>query len=124
MVGTMLYFNEDVVVKTKVPATSVPQEFLRNNEGSTANYAWIESRGTKTTIPFVKNNEFDYAWVLGFLGEEKSRKWAWLIFHSFCNFSGNRCKQRSEHDGWFGWSGNRNLGYHRSNSSHFGFPLG
>lgn len=86
MVGTMLYFNEDVVVKTKVPAASVPQEFLQNSEGSTANYAWVESRGTKTTIPFVKNNEFDYAWVLGFLGEEGSKKWAWLIFIPFVIF--------------------------------------
>lgn len=86
MVGTMLYFNDDVVVKTKVAAESVPQEFLQNSEGSTENFAWVESRGTKTTIPFVKNNEFDYAWVLGFLGEEESRKWAWLIFIPFVIF--------------------------------------
>jgi len=34
----------------------------------------------KTTIPFVKNNEFDYAWLLGFFDRKTARKWAWLIF--------------------------------------------
>ena len=33
----------------------------------------------KTTIPFVKNNEFDYSELLSFLGKNY-RKWAWLIF--------------------------------------------
>ena len=32
-----------------------------------------------TTIPFVKNNEFDYADILAWAGE-KAADWAWLIF--------------------------------------------
>src|SRR5690606_29963951 len=40
----------------------------------------IESvKSTKTTIPFFKNNEFDYSVLLKFLGEGYS-KWAFLIF--------------------------------------------
>lgn len=86
MVGCMLYFNEDVVVKTKVALDSVDQGVTQNSERTQSNFEWVESRGTKTTIPFIKNNEFDYAWILGFLGEAGSRKWAWLIFIPFVIF--------------------------------------
>ena len=39
----------------------------------------IEEKSTATTIPFVKNNEFDYAELLAWTGEGYE-KWAWLIF--------------------------------------------
>jgi phospho-N-acetylmuramoyl-pentapeptide-transferase len=38
-----------------------------------------EVKSTKTTIPFIKNHEFDYAFVVGFLGE-KARIWRWLVY--------------------------------------------
>lgn len=41
--------------------------------------AGVEEKSTATTIPFVKNNEFDYAEVLSFMGDGYE-KWAWLIF--------------------------------------------
>jgi phospho-N-acetylmuramoyl-pentapeptide-transferase len=44
-----------------------------------AEYSKKEEHSTKTTIPFVKNNEFDYSELLGFLGD-KAKDWAWLIF--------------------------------------------
>lgn len=34
---------------------------------------------TKTTIPFVKGNEFDYAWLISWMGEW-TRNWVWLIY--------------------------------------------
>lgn len=42
-------------------------------------YANVDHKSTTTTIPFLKNNEFDYALLIGFLGE-KAQKWAWLVF--------------------------------------------
>ncbi|MEA3318082.1 MAG: phospho-N-acetylmuramoyl-pentapeptide-transferase, partial [Bacteroidota bacterium] len=39
-------------------------------------------KSTKTTIPFFKNNEFDYAYLISFIGE-KSAKWAWLVYVLF-----------------------------------------
>jgi len=42
-------------------------------------YSTVDTKSMKTTIPFVKNNEFDYSWLLAFLGEGY-QKWAWLIF--------------------------------------------
>ncbi len=74
LVGTMLYFNSDVMIKQKVEVgktvimgKSIPQ------------YEWQETRELKTTIPFVKDNEFDYADLLWFLGED-ANKYAWLVF--------------------------------------------
>lgn len=42
-------------------------------------YATVDVKSTKTTIPFVKNNEFDYAVLLSWMGGDYS-KWAFLIF--------------------------------------------
>src|SRR5690606_11631054 len=87
MVGTMLYFDDTVVIKQKVEVESVAETTdTQTDIERTTKYEWKESRGTKTTIPFVKNNEFDYAWVLGFLGEENAKKWAWLVFIPFVIF--------------------------------------
>jgi phospho-N-acetylmuramoyl-pentapeptide-transferase len=81
IVGSLLYFNDDVVIKEKVPVDSVSIT-VQNEKGefsSEKSYEWKETKSTKTTIPFIKNNEFDYKWVLGFLGDD-AEKWAWLIF--------------------------------------------
>ncbi len=43
-------------------------------------YEWVEKHSVVTTIPFIKNNEFNYAWLLGFLSKENAAKWAWLVF--------------------------------------------
>jgi phospho-N-acetylmuramoyl-pentapeptide-transferase len=40
----------------------------------------MERKSTKTTIPFVKNNEFDYAWLVSFINEEHRRPFTWVIF--------------------------------------------
>jgi phospho-N-acetylmuramoyl-pentapeptide-transferase len=81
IVGSLLYFNDDVIIKEKVPVDSVSIT-VQNEKGefsSEKSYEWKETKSTKTTIPFIKNNEFDYKWVLGFLGDD-AEKWAWLIF--------------------------------------------
>jgi phospho-N-acetylmuramoyl-pentapeptide-transferase len=41
-------------------------------------YVTKDIKSTTTTIPFVKNNEFDYANIVGFLGEN-AVKWSWLV---------------------------------------------
>ncbi|WP_448519905.1 phospho-N-acetylmuramoyl-pentapeptide-transferase [Rhodoflexus sp.] len=56
IVGTTLYFNDYVVVRDyddKVTAENVVQAVRQGN--------FADVKSTKTTIPFVKNNEFDYA---------------------------------------------------------------
>lgn len=42
----------------------------------------IEEKSTKTTIPFVKNNEFDYADLVSWIGDDY-KNYAWLVFIPF-----------------------------------------
>ncbi|KYG79592.1 phospho-N-acetylmuramoyl-pentapeptide-transferase [Roseivirga ehrenbergii] len=54
LVGAVLYFNDDVVVREFNP---VPQE---QTISVTEAPNYVDSKSTTTTIPFVKNNELDY----------------------------------------------------------------
>jgi phospho-N-acetylmuramoyl-pentapeptide-transferase len=81
IVGSLLYFHDDVVIKEKVPVDST-EIIMQNEKGelsSQKSYEWRTTKSTKTNIPFIKNNEFDYKWLLGFLGDN-AEKWAWLVF--------------------------------------------
>ncbi len=72
LVGALLFFNQDVVSKRKV--------YDPNQEGTEAAFEWVEEKTVNTTIPFIKNNEFNYSWLLGFLSKDTAKKWAWLVF--------------------------------------------
>jgi phospho-N-acetylmuramoyl-pentapeptide-transferase len=79
IVGSMLYFSDNVVVKEKVyagPQTVYDEVMQDPEEGDKREFVWVEHKATTTTIPFVKNNEFDYAWLL----PESLKDYAWLIF--------------------------------------------
>ncbi|MFM2370062.1 MAG: hypothetical protein RL619_2383 [Bacteroidota bacterium] len=75
IVGSVLYFNAGVTVRTD---TSTSDIFKVPTE-TVIMPAPIEEKSTATTIPFFKNNEFDYAELLAWTGEGYE-KWAWLIF--------------------------------------------
>lgn len=75
IVGSVLYFNPGVTVRKDTQRTNILQP---NTEVVTASVA-MEEKSTATTIPFFKNNEFDYADLLSFMGEGYEN-WAWLIF--------------------------------------------
>ena len=81
IVGLTLMINEDVVIREKVFNDAEKSQEVVENATETTNrdYKIVENKSTKTTIPFFKNNEFDYAYFVGFLGE-KSKKWAWVVF--------------------------------------------
>jgi phospho-N-acetylmuramoyl-pentapeptide-transferase len=82
-VGLILFFHPDVVIMEKEanPDYVKTEEVLRIENSSTVNkYKKIETgKSTKTTIPFIKNNEFDYAILLKWVGKDY-KKWAWLIY--------------------------------------------
>jgi len=74
IVGTILYFNEDVVVKQKVMDVNAPAHIsyeIQNDVETKVveNYTWKEVKSTLTTIPFFKNNEFDYASLTKWAGK-------------------------------------------------------
>ena len=80
IVGATLYFHPGVYVKENTDNTNQKSLFGRNVQDDIANtYHWESTKSTKTTIPFVKNNEFDYSWLLFFMGD-KAKDYAWLVF--------------------------------------------
>ena len=54
-------------------------EVRHDNVFEEVRYHAVEKKSTKTTIPFVKNNNFDYAQLVNWAGEYKEEA-AWLPF--------------------------------------------
>ncbi|MCW3104551.1 MAG: phospho-N-acetylmuramoyl-pentapeptide-transferase [Bacteroidetes bacterium] len=86
IVGITLYFNDGVVIKEKVFAGRQVAFGVEDSNTMVASgqavYSNEQTKSMKTTIPFVKNNEFDYSSLLSFMGDGYA-KWAWLIFIPF-----------------------------------------
>jgi len=70
--GVMLT-NDDVVIKTENHSTEIQSQ---KPLGERFN---APEKSLKTTIPMVKNNEFDYAWILKVVNKEWD-KYGWVIF--------------------------------------------
>nr|WP_315124448.1 phospho-N-acetylmuramoyl-pentapeptide-transferase [uncultured Capnocytophaga sp.] len=76
IVGATLYFNENVTIKSeKTGIGRVRTELVSQGVEN----AVPEVKSTKTTIPFVKNNEFDYASLISWAGENYQH-YVWLVF--------------------------------------------
>ena len=76
IVGTTLFFHNDVTIKEKIPA-HIQVESLAGPQSSIRFYP--ETKSTKTTIPFVKSNEFDYADLITWIHPDLG-KYAWIVF--------------------------------------------
>ena len=76
IVGTTLYFHQDVTIKEKIPASQ--QEIVVNQQSHLPQFL-PEAKSTKTTIPFVKQNEFDYADLITWISPSLE-KYAWVVF--------------------------------------------
>ena len=64
IIALILSFHPDVVIKEKVETNGlIAADDLRIDENGNI-YQWKEAKSSKTTIPFVKDNEFDYGWLL------------------------------------------------------------
>ena len=80
IVGTVMCFSQDVVIREKI---STPTEKVYVNSTGQTVVERVETavmdptpqKTTKTTIPFIKDNEFDYGWLVG--GNELL---TWLLY--------------------------------------------
>jgi phospho-N-acetylmuramoyl-pentapeptide-transferase len=72
IVGATLYFHPNVTIKDDIVLKKQGIETVIKTTSP-------EVKSMETTIPFMKNNTFDYAEVLYFIGDDY-QKWAWLIF--------------------------------------------
>jgi phospho-N-acetylmuramoyl-pentapeptide-transferase len=81
IVGLTLYFSNDVLIRERIrisPEEAAVSDYkIIESEGKY--YEIIDQKSNLTTIPFLKNNEFDYSWLVWFMGEKASR-YAWLAF--------------------------------------------
>ena len=83
IVGVTLYVSDDVLIREKVSisevgvVTSTVDEVFVSENSQTVLTKDIKS--TKTTIPFFKNNEFDYAWF-GALFGDYAEEIGWIVF--------------------------------------------
>lgn len=74
IVGSILYFHNGVTIKEQLPKNQ--QVVLQNGVKKIFGDA---HKSTKTTVPFMKNNELDYANFLSFLGDGYE-KYGWIVF--------------------------------------------
>jgi len=80
IVGLTMYFNSDVVIREKYnEQTVIENKANANCETGSDDIFRAEERSFKTTIPFVKNNQFDYSWLLSWMGDGYE-KYTWIIF--------------------------------------------
>lgn len=74
IVGVTMYFHPDVEVKRKyadatvINRNNVEQNFMPDEKISVS------------TVPFTKNNEFDYSGILFWMDDAKAHEWAWIVF--------------------------------------------
>jgi phospho-N-acetylmuramoyl-pentapeptide-transferase len=88
LVGAVMWWHPDVVVKEPVPQPDVTVRSIQERaDGSgtveviehlAADPVWVTRKSTETTIPFIKDNAFDYAWLTGWLPGGPA--WGWMLF--------------------------------------------
>ncbi|MEY2938528.1 MAG: hypothetical protein RL062_1117 [Bacteroidota bacterium] len=64
IVASMLYWNPSVTIKERLDHSATTADVVEQTGQSSASANWEENKNIKTTIPFIKDNEFDYSWLL------------------------------------------------------------
>jgi phospho-N-acetylmuramoyl-pentapeptide-transferase len=79
IVGLTLVFNESVVIKEKANVGSAVVTASEDGQQELVVNFKEEAKSTKTTIPFFKNNEFDYVQLISWIGPD-AKKYVWILF--------------------------------------------
>ncbi len=81
IVGAVLYSSDQVYVRKKVPAEQVQTIAVGNPQEKAAvqKTTYRNIKAPVTTIPFVKNHEFNYNSLVGFV-KKNQKVWGWLVF--------------------------------------------
>ena len=85
LVGLVFYFSSNVKIAENVSVSDLSLRQKTELLDPQVNYSahaeiTLEKKSTKTTIPFVKNNEFDYKWLVSFVGEPLRQPLTWVVF--------------------------------------------
>ncbi len=83
IVGATVYFHPDIQTKVEIPGaliSKVKKEQVAVVEDTQGKFHYMLDRKLpNTTIPFVKDNEFNYSSIPGMLGES-ARRYTWIIY--------------------------------------------
>lgn len=74
LAGTM-YFNPDMVIVQNREVVSVESDRVEE-----VVYADEVTKSPETTLPFVKNNNFNYSWLTSWMGENAAEAGGWIVF--------------------------------------------
>jgi len=85
IIGITFYFSRDVIIMERVPVSELTlRERIEMLDQDRPFYGdgqvLMEHKSTKTTIPFVKKNEFNYAWLVAFIPESIRKPATWLVY--------------------------------------------
>lgn len=84
IVGAMIYFSNDIVMREKLRDESsgkiIEQKVSTSSYETRSIFLSEDVKSTKTTLPFVKDNEFDYEYLIWFLPEAMRKNWVWLVY--------------------------------------------
>ncbi len=76
IVGLTLYFNTQVTIREVSPSSRVNGVVQSTDGQLDSNVLYEDVKSTKTTVPFLKNNEFDYSSLVPFLPAE----YTWIVY--------------------------------------------
>lgn len=77
-IGAMLYFNPNVTIKERINTSEINQQEISQQVNVSQKFGKAE-KSLKTTIPFLKNNEFNYKSLVSWMGEFAT-KYTWVVF--------------------------------------------
>ena len=77
IVGSTLFFHQDVTIKDKIVDTQIYELVDENTD-----VVRLEEKSTRTTIPFLKNNEFNYSDLVTWI-HPSLEKYTWIVFIFF-----------------------------------------
>jgi phospho-N-acetylmuramoyl-pentapeptide-transferase len=83
IVGATVYFHPEIRTRVEVPQVLAeqldPGQIHTITEENGQVHYMLDRKSPNTTIPFIKDNEFNYSSVLGLFGRE-SRKYTWILY--------------------------------------------
>lgn len=71
IIGVTMYFHDGITIKREISeiyTENIAEKFQQ------------EEKAVISTVPFVKNNEFDYSKILFWMDEKQAEEWAWVVF--------------------------------------------
>lgn len=84
VVGFTMFYHPNIAIKEQLPSSEIKADNVSKSpvkvyKVPNGEFTTKPIQSTQTTIPFFKNNTFDYASLIAWIGPE-ARKYAWIVF--------------------------------------------